>query len=269
MSKLRETIKMANRLINIQVPYRQKDDSKEILQSILTLDGSILAFLDQVFWHVDIDALSDDDMRTVCATYKRVNDEENVKYEVDTDYFLSLQDDQLAIACQCLKKIHDSLKEIEGIVKIEKDDKTKEERVTYTANKDDYEEFENSEMYRFMLCRLTGDSKLMSNPVLRNLIEKECHRLKLPIMNMMTMMSTAWVDDSVEYTSDSGSSKNDPLSQMALMQWMSNTMGGSKTNGLNNMVRMQMMQKMTSSLGDSPLDQFVKMQMLSMFNPVT
>ena len=262
MSKLRETIKIANRLLNVRVPYRKNSESKEILQSILTLDGSILAFLDQVFWHVDIDALSDDDMRTVCATYKRVTDEEDIKYEVDTDYFLSLSDDQLAIANQCLKKIHDSLKEIEGIVKIEKDTSTKEEKVTYTASKDDYEEFEDSEIYKFMLCRLTGDSKIMSNPVLRLLIEKECRRLKMPIMNMMSMMSNVSMDSGPSSSNGSTTNSNSAMEQMVRMQIMRQMMGGEKFDP-NDMMKMQMMQNMMSSDNDSALESMMKMQMMT------
>ena len=261
MSKLRETIKVANRLLTVRVPYRKNSESKEILQSILTLDGSILAFLDQVFWHVDIDALSDDDMRTVCATYKRVTDENDIKYEVDTDYFLSLSDDQLAIASGCLKKIHDSLKEIEGIVKLEEDASTKEEKVTYTANKDDYEEFEDSEIYKFMLCRLTGDSKIMSNPVLRLLIEKECRRLKLPIMNMMSMMVNVGMSTGPSSSNGSATNSNSAMEQMMNMQMMRQMMGGGGFDP-KDMMKMHMMQNMMSSNSDSALESMMKMQMM-------
>ncbi len=262
MSKLRETIKVANRLLNIRVPYRKNSESKEILQSILTLDSSILAFLDQVFWHVDIDAMTDDDMRTVCATYKRVKEEGEVRYEVDTDYFLSLEDSQLATANQCLKKIHDTLKEIEGIVKVEENTDTKEDEVKYTVNKEDYEEFEDSEMYKFMLCRLTGDPKMMSNPVLRNLIEKECRRLKLPIMSMMTMMTTTWMDNDKSSNNGSGTHSPNAMDQMMKMQMMQQVMSGGSFD-VKEMIKMHMMQGMMSSNNDSnPMMQMMMMPMM-------
>ena len=228
MSKLRETIKIANKVLNIRVPYKKNQNSKEALQSILTLDGSLLAFLDQVFWHVDIDALSDDDMRTVCSTFRRVKDDEFILYEVDTDYFLSLSEEELGKTNGCLKKIHDSLKEIEGIVRIEKDKETNEE----TVENDEYENFEDSDIYKFMLCRLTADQKLLANPVLRNLIEKECRRLKLPFMGLMPMMATHTVYSHQEpSSSNSDNSGFDMMRQMVEMQMMSNMMDSASSTG--------------------------------------
>lgn len=251
MSKLRETIKIANKVLNIRVPYKKNQNSKEVLQSILTLDGSLLAFLDQVFWHVDIDALSDDDMRTACSTFRRVKDDESVLYEVDTDYFLSLSEEELGKANSCLKKIHDSLKEIEGIVRIEKDKETEEEKVNYTVNDKEYENFEDSEIYKFMLCRLTADQKLLANPVLRNLIEKECRRLKLPFMGLMPMMATQTMYSHQEKSSeDSGNSGFDAMRQMFEMQVMQNMMSGAMSSGSSSpnyakmMAQTAMMQQM-------------------------
>ena len=187
MSKLRNAIKLATNIASKKVPFKKETDFEEKLVSIFEFKGKLLNLLDQCLWRSADGSLSDPEIRIALNVFSIPPSETN--YDIDVDYLVSLDESKLDLVIEILTSLQTVFKEISNVKRVYGDFEEEVVEVDFEREcetidqEEEYERFEDSIAYRYLFLKLVTDAKIVTNPVLRHLLEKEGERLGIAVKN--------------------------------------------------------------------------------------